>query len=247
MEGWHFFLVIVSALVSSSHICVCGSVMEVTVHQGDNITLYCDCKVSFGVYIIWYRNCSHDNQPSLVLRTRQRSSGQTLPPRFDFVKNQSSESYDLLIQNLIEADEGLYYCGTTEPKVEDQDKIYRRSIYSYGNFTTRIVFKRNETSLCESTPDCDACWILLVSLCPALSVLSSLLSSLVVYNLCKKKAEEPPGDQQRPHARDQTGQIQDDDVCYAALEIHQTSQRPKKKKPKNSDFSTYSAINTLRN
>ncbi|XP_041639992.1 uncharacterized protein LOC121507731 isoform X2 [Cheilinus undulatus] len=203
MEGWHIFLVIVSALVSSSHICVCGSVMEVTVNQGDNITLYCDCKTSVGVYIIWYRNCSHNNQPSLVLISR------TLPPRFDFVKNQSSESYDLLIQNLTESDEGLYYCGTTEPKVEDQDKIYSRNIYSYGNLTTRIVF--NSLSA-DNVPHMSS-WML--PIIPAITVLSSLISFILVYLFCQKT------ESQRAKIRTKTRMIssqnQDKDVCWTQV------------------------------
>ncbi|GLD66409.1 uncharacterized protein AKAME5_001780300 [Lates japonicus] len=77
------------------------------------------------------------------------------------------------------------------------------------------------------------------------AVLSSLLTSLVVYQLCQKKAEQPQVDWERLDTRGQRRLNQDEDVCYAALEIRQPSQRPKKKK-QSSDFSTYSAINTSR-
>uniref|UniRef100_A0A3Q3EKZ4 Ig-like domain-containing protein n=1 Tax=Labrus bergylta TaxID=56723 RepID=A0A3Q3EKZ4_9LABR len=97
--------------------CVCGSELKVTVRPGDNITLYCDCKRSTGVYIMWYRNCSHENQPSLVLKRNTGSWTESLPPNFHLLKNQSSDSYDLLILNITESDEGLYYCGTEEPKI----------------------------------------------------------------------------------------------------------------------------------
>ncbi|GLD72722.1 uncharacterized protein AKAME5_002404700 [Lates japonicus] len=164
--------------------------------------------------------------------------------RISLRKNQSSESYNLLIKNITDSDEGLYYCGTEQPKVEDKTKVERKYIYRYGNVTTRIVLINSS----EPHQDCGSCWTLLFSLCPAFAVLSSLLSSLLVYHLCGKTgtAKEPHVDEEGPATRGHTRGNQDEDVCYAALEIRQVSQRPKKKKIQSSDFSTYSAINTSR-
>lgn len=124
--------------------------LEVTIRPGDNIILYCDCKTSYGVNIVWYRNCSHKNQPSLVLKQNLNAwihSSDALValnpiPRFYFVKNNFSESYDLLIMNTTDSDEGLYYCGTEQTKVEDNGYITRRFVYRYGNITTRILFSK---------------------------------------------------------------------------------------------------------
>ncbi|XP_060917177.1 uncharacterized protein LOC132992070 isoform X2 [Labrus mixtus] len=248
MEGRHVVLLLVSAVVSLSPDCVCGSELKVTIRPGDNITLYCDCKTSTGVYIVWYKTCSRENQPSLVLKANMYLREESPPPNFHLLKNQSSESFDLLIQNITESDEGLYYCGTEEPKVEDKEHITSKDFYSYSNITTRIIFNAepNATSCPKMPQDCNECWILLFCLCPVLSIVSSLLSSLVVYHCCKK-AEEHPVDQQRPDTRGHPRQSQDDDVCYAAVEIRQKSKRPKKKKePQTSDFCTYSAINASR-
>ncbi len=121
--------------------------MEQTVRPGDNITLYCDCKLSIGVYIVWYRNCSHENQPSLVLSTRPGlSSFIKNYPRFEFVRNSSSESYDLLIMNVTDSDEGLYYCGTERTRVEDGKYIMKIYDYTYGNITTRITLRTQSLS-----------------------------------------------------------------------------------------------------
>uniref|UniRef100_G3PU84 Ig-like domain-containing protein n=1 Tax=Gasterosteus aculeatus TaxID=69293 RepID=G3PU84_GASAC len=201
MDGLHTFLVALLGVASCSHDWISGSV---TVRPGDNITLYCDCKSSTGLYIVWYRNCSHENQPPLVLK-------------------------------------GIYYCGTEEKKVEDKELIGRQTLYRNGNVTTRVLISPDCSDSLLQTPEClcPLCWTLLVSLCPAIAVLSSVLSSLLVYHLCQKKAPQP--DQQTPQRR----QHGDEDVCYAALEIQQTSHRPKKK-IQSSDFSTYSAINTSR-
>ncbi|KAM6940880.1 uncharacterized protein PEZ65_003013 [Lycodopsis pacificus] len=166
-------------------------------------------------------------------------------PRFHFVRNYSSESYDLMIINTTDSDQGLYYCGTEHTKVEDNTIITSRPVYRYGNITTRILFddKASEPR-CLNTRDCGVCWMLLYSLCPALAGLSCVLSSLLVYHLCQKTAKEPKSDVKRPDARGQTSENKDEDVCYAALEIRQASQRPQKKKQMIQSAATYSAINT---
>ena len=141
--------VCIPGVVSCSHDGISGSVLEVTVRPGDNITLYCDCKLSTGIFIVWYRNCSHENQPSLVLRTKIKRDATDkeytnfLNPftRFHLVENESSDSYDLLIMNITDSDEGLYYCGTEQIKVEDKTTISDRNVYAYGT-VTRIVFSK---------------------------------------------------------------------------------------------------------
>uniref|UniRef100_A0A671XFY5 Ig-like domain-containing protein n=1 Tax=Sparus aurata TaxID=8175 RepID=A0A671XFY5_SPAAU len=123
---------------------VTGSVLEVSVRPGDNITLYCDCKKSTGVYIVWYRNCSHDHQPPLILKITRNQAGFFLKisPRFMFVDNTSSNSLDLLIMNITESDEGIYYCGTQHTKVEGKDHIGSKYDHSYGNIKTRIILSK---------------------------------------------------------------------------------------------------------
>ncbi len=92
---------------------------------------------------MWYRNCSHENQPSFVLKGL---TGSTNPlefyRRFEFVRNYSSESYDLLIKNITDLDEGLYYCGTEQLKLVDEKCITTTNIYTHGNVTTRILVSK---------------------------------------------------------------------------------------------------------
>ena len=99
---------------------------------------------------MWYRNCSHENQPSLVLKLNRDAWKQdtdvpsfTNPlPRFHFLKNQSFESYDLQIMNVTDSDEGLYYCGTEQNKLGGEDTIISGKIYRYGSITTRILLSK---------------------------------------------------------------------------------------------------------
>lgn len=137
-------------VASCSHVKMPGPVLKMRVRPGDNITLYCDCKFSTGVYINWYRNSSHENHTTLLLAhkgDRNTPYLQRYFPNFHYLRNFSSKSYDLLILNITDADEGLYYCGTEEPKVEYREYIEGKTIYSHGNRATRIIC--GKFSLCK--------------------------------------------------------------------------------------------------
>ncbi|CAB1327138.1 unnamed protein product [Coregonus sp. 'balchen'] len=102
----------------------------------------------------------------------------------------------------------------------------------------------------SSSPDvdCGLCWMLLFSLCPVSALLSSLLSSFCVYSFCRTTA---PAETQVPLNRTTTRgsdsrEKEEGDLFYASLDIRQGQRRPKKKRSQNSDFSTYTAINTSR-
>uniref|UniRef100_A0A3Q2DUQ1 Immunoglobulin V-set domain-containing protein n=1 Tax=Cyprinodon variegatus TaxID=28743 RepID=A0A3Q2DUQ1_CYPVA len=90
-------------------------------------------------------NCSHQHQPTLEVKTIGHATYienfESLYPRFKFLRNQSSDSYDLLIINVTDSDEGLYYCGTFENKVEKEKNgnIVLKDVYVYGNISTRIT------------------------------------------------------------------------------------------------------------
>ncbi|XP_033985286.1 uncharacterized protein LOC117481626 isoform X4 [Trematomus bernacchii] len=209
MEGLRIVLVIL-LVVSCTHDWTSGSELEMTVRPGDNITLYCDCKILTGVYIVWYRNCSHENQPSLVLNTDRKYL------RFHFVRNSSSESYDLLIINITETDEGLYYCGTKQFKVEKNEQITYSDIYTHGNVSTRIHVNSS------SCPDPGGhilnpvvTWMMVLT--PAFTILTSLISFILVYLFCQKTDKDPQILQKRLNTRIQTRWDQDEDLCFTRV------------------------------
>ena len=118
--------------------------VELTVRPGENVTLYCDCKLSRGERNVWYRNCSHDNQPTFTLKWGSRDhyneeNGDHFS-HLHLVWNDSSNSLDLLIKNITDSHLGLYYCGTEEVTVVAGDKVSGKYIHTYGNVTTRISF-----------------------------------------------------------------------------------------------------------
>lgn len=220
---------------------VSGTVVHV--RPGQNVTLFCDCKSSDGALIAWFRNCSHVDQPSLVLKLVKKylpySSNDELMsplPRFQFVVNKSSNSYDLLITNVSESDEGQYFCGTDTNRVEGEKYITKTYVYSYGK-ATRI--KMSTVSLNSSAQEprpkhSDVCWTLLYSLTPSVALVSSLITLCVVCYQNDKKAR---------NLTITAANTEKDDVCYAALKIRRVSQGPKRLNY-SSDFSTYSAVKT---
>ncbi|KAJ8000558.1 hypothetical protein DPEC_G00181350 [Dallia pectoralis] len=253
--------------VCSSQDGISGS--ELRVRPGDNVTLYCDCRTSTGIYVTWFRNCSHENQPTLVIqqltwlsvtdtdvqnvRESVISDNYLNPfPRFTLLWN-SNNTIDLLIENITESDLGLYYCGTVENKVVDEGGtgyIKQKKIYQYGNLTYRLLFDNltgsEVVSATSPHADCRWCWILLFSLCPVSALLSSLLSFSCFFVLCRKTAQTEsrvPLNRMTTSGMD-SREKEEGELYYAPLEIRQGQTRPKKKSVQNSDFSTYSAINT---
>uniref|UniRef100_A0A3P9KEF6 Ig-like domain-containing protein n=1 Tax=Oryzias latipes TaxID=8090 RepID=A0A3P9KEF6_ORYLA len=113
------------------------SVSEVTVRRGDNITLYCDCKMGDGELTVWFRNCSNENHTVLVL-TAEAYLQQFGKTRFIWTKNISSDSYDLTIINVTYSDEGFYYCANEKNKVEDKKQVNVRSLYNYSSIIRKI-------------------------------------------------------------------------------------------------------------
>ncbi|CAG5940986.1 unnamed protein product [Menidia menidia] len=186
MDGLHITVVILLGFSSSSYGQTFVSEKEVTANPGDNVTLHCDCKLSTGVLTVWFRNCSHENQPTFVLEYDKTNFDYLFPSRFDFVKNFSSNSYDLLITNVSHSDEGIYYCGNHQIKVEQKEKITRKNTYTFSNKTTRLTIKpsRLHVDVNKTQQHCDVDhrdvdWKLLFFPCLSVAFVSSLLSSLL--------------------------------------------------------------------
>ncbi|KAK7930041.1 hypothetical protein WMY93_006436 [Mugilogobius chulae] len=189
-------LLILIGLMSSEHSAVYGSVLDVSVRSGENIVMFCDCTLSPGVLVMWYRNCSHKHQPMLVLKLRTKYlhnlrndpvSWMTPLPRFQFIKNVSSNSYDLLITNITKSDEGLYFCGTETHKLDD-DKGNLQKTYSYefGSASTQITLKSSEISNDFCNAQSHHPFVSLLTLMPAAVILFSNVCFILIYHHCQK-------------------------------------------------------------
>ena len=146
----HLILILIESIFHSGAVVSCQDVLsnpvvELTVRPGQNVTLYCDCKLTTNVNLVWYRNCSHEYQPTLSLNWKDRDEG-----LFEYEENgrnffhlnilwnASSNSYDLLIKNITDSHLGLYYCGTEKQSGKKGNKT--KYIDTYGKIITRIVF-----------------------------------------------------------------------------------------------------------
>ncbi|KAI4873143.1 hypothetical protein NFI96_025290 [Prochilodus magdalenae] len=108
---------------------ISGLVVEMRVKPGDNATIYCDCPRRTRYTVIWLRKSSHKVEPSLIRFTEASEL-----PRYSFKWNSSSQTYDLLVENITESDLGLYYCAlnTSGGRLPD--------VYYEGNRTTFLSF-----------------------------------------------------------------------------------------------------------
>ncbi|KAL1282600.1 hypothetical protein QQF64_001403 [Cirrhinus molitorella] len=223
-----------------------GEEVEMKVRPGDNITLYCDRSLTLGSYIVWIRNCSHENQPSLIIDYEKLTK--KIFPRFSFIQNSYSNSFDLHITNISVSDLGLYYCAKLDNNITKDSKgiVYSLKVYYYGNQITRLSLKVDQVSSCSgalnttSTPppvsDCLLCWMLLFSVCLA----CFLFSSICVYCLCCKKTTDAATDQKNRLSGRNTAECTDEEVCYASLDVITKRQKQRKtKRVQSSDFSTY--------
>ncbi|KAM9398628.1 uncharacterized protein ACWYII_031196 [Salvelinus alpinus] len=238
-------LITLLCAVSSSQDGISAAEVELRVRPGDNIVLHCDIKH----YLVtdWYRNSSVGNGSHF------RISKSNPVRRFYFLLR-SQQFYDLLITNVSESDLGLYYCGSWQKPVVNKEgslsdtetAIGDEEVYHHGNVITSLSFETSPTEPSSPDEDCGLCWMLLISLCPVSALLSSLLSSTCVYSFCRTTA--PTDSQIKTTIRGSESRVQaEGDLFYASLDIRQGQRTPKKKKRvQNSDFSTYSAINTSR-
>ncbi len=123
--------------------------MEMKVSPGDNITLYCDLSINLGSVVEWIRNCSHENQPSLIIDYMKLYL--EIFQRFSFIHNPYNNSHDLHITNISASDLGLYYCAKVEKKVNKNEKgiLSGSEVYYYGNRTTRLSLKGKKTILLD--------------------------------------------------------------------------------------------------
>ncbi|XP_043104928.1 uncharacterized protein LOC122351709 [Puntigrus tetrazona] len=226
-----------------------GEEVEMKVRPGENITLFCDRSLSVGLFIVWIRNCSHENQPSLIIDFRQGFKWDLkIFQRFSLIHNPYNNSLDLHITNVTVSDLGLYYCAEVENKVNKDEKgiISSSIVYYYGNQTTRLSLEKvTSCSEASAPPDCVLCWTLLFSVCPVCVLLSSLLSSICVFCLCCKKSTDAANDQKDKVKGRNTAECTDEEVCYASLDVISKRQKQgKTKRVQSSDFSTYAQVRT---
>ncbi|XP_056092158.1 uncharacterized protein LOC130071392 [Rhinichthys klamathensis goyatoka] len=237
MERARVTVVIFACVLFCEHQSVFGTEVDMRVKTGASITLYSDCDIPLGSHIVWLRNCSHEHQPLLLIDSSKLFLWTF--PRFSFVQNSSSNSYDLHIENVSVSDEGIYYCAIDERKVNDVHGVIG-SQYQYGNRRTHLSvlesksFHTETFNITSTFPVSDLYSKLLFSVCPV----CVLLFSISVYCLCQRKTTVSAATQTENSFFER-----EDEVCYASLN---TLSMLKKKRLQSSDFTTYTEVRTKR-
>ncbi|XP_060748473.1 uncharacterized protein LOC132861114 [Tachysurus vachellii] len=255
METSRVALIALVCVVFSSQKRISGAEVEMRVRPGDDVTLYCDCVWKVGFYPVWFRNCSDENHPTVKISMTDLRDGDVLGgdfKRYSLVLNVSTNTQNLLIKNITESDQGLYYCALSEKKVTDYKNGTIRFVYvyHYGNKSTRLSVLEPCHSVSEESVSCVS-WSLVFSVCVVCVLLSSLLSSICVYCVCtnttkaRVKADLTGSDKRTTLRREEVG---DDEVCYASLDTQKLERKKMKRKKRiqHSDFSTYSEVRTER-
>ncbi|XP_048042524.1 tyrosine-protein phosphatase non-receptor type substrate 1-like [Megalobrama amblycephala] len=132
----------IAALVALSCIYweVSGKLVEVVVRLGDNATLHCDCEFIMAQEIRWVKIWSPQIQQPLIISAY--SSLLEPIPRFSMSWNNTSKSYDLVIENITEADLGLYYCSRVEKTtMEEEGKILEKDWYHTGDTVINLTYR----------------------------------------------------------------------------------------------------------
>ncbi|XP_052454710.1 uncharacterized protein LOC128014973 [Carassius gibelio] len=224
---------------------VSGTLVEVVVKPGDNATLHCDCEVVIGQDFHWVKSCSSQIQPPLII-SAYKSLLQPIP-RYTLFYNDTSESYDLAIENITEADLGLYYCSRVEArKVKKNGIIFEEDVYYTGDTLINLTYVVPSESPSGPGRDCWQCWLILLTAYPTFNILSAILAFVCGYKCCHNSAlKESEGHQNGSEMQRQLSQEQevDTEVCYASLNIPKRgSKRTKSNLLQCSDFSVYNGI-----
>ncbi|MFT7807452.1 uncharacterized protein LOC111853144 isoform X1 [Arapaima gigas] len=216
-----------------------------TIQPGDNVTLHCDVKNELRT--IWYRQCSHENQPPREISSQEIMRNPV--PRYSFVWNDSSHSFGLWIENITESDLGLYYCSAQFTKIETRNKfVYSEDIYNFGNVTTRLQFPVDSLSSTAKPNDCLPAtvqnWILMAGV-PAACVLLSIPLCVFTYWLGKTKGLKQFKVKERntrtiPHGNREQGEAEH--LNYITLQYRKEHRRCKTMTGHSDEVVTYSEI-----
>ncbi|XP_050977061.1 uncharacterized protein LOC127172050 [Labeo rohita] len=216
-----------------------GEEVQMKVRPGDNITLYCDRSLSLGSSTVWIRNCSHENQPSLIIDFRKLKISKIFQ-HFSFIYNPYSNSHGLHITNISVSDLGLYYCAEEQNMENKKDILSSSKVYYYGKRTTRLSLEMTSCSEPSAHPDCLFCWKLF-SVCPVCVLLSSLC---LLWLFCRKPTDSASDQKDKLKNRNIVEET-DNEVCYTSVDVITWRQkRHRETQGESSDFTTYAPVRT---
>ncbi|XP_057205276.1 uncharacterized protein LOC130563611 [Triplophysa rosa] len=233
---------------------VSGKLVEVVVRPGDNAILLCDREIVGGQDTRWVKICSSQIQPPLIVSAQQTL---LLPiSRFSVLWDNISKSFDLMIENITDADLGLYYCSTVEKQIIEHDRLsFEKEVYHTGDTLTKLTYASSDDNECsgssethhDSVSECWQCWLILLTVCPACSLFSASLAFLCGKSCYHKKVFKKSRGLPNTSEMQSQEQIQEQDnieeVCYTSLNIPKQRSKLKRNNPMpNADNSVYNDI-----
>ncbi|KAA0717163.1 hypothetical protein E1301_Tti014374 [Triplophysa tibetana] len=120
------------------------------VRPGDNAMLLCDRQVVVGQDTHWVKICSSQILPPLIVSAQKTL---LLPiSRFSVIWNNISKSFDLMIENITDADLGLYYCSTVEKQFIEHNRLpFEKDVYHTGDTLTRLTYASSDNNECSGS------------------------------------------------------------------------------------------------
>ncbi|XP_058252989.1 uncharacterized protein LOC131357744 isoform X1 [Hemibagrus wyckioides] len=171
---------------------------ELSVNIGDSATLQCCILEKEVGLMVWFKQPNR-KKPQIIV-TVFKSSGEAFHNGFQnsrFQIERSSNCFNMIILNIIQSDEAMYYCALTRPNIVFGDGTYLKI---KGEHVT-IVSETSKTALwnnsvvCEPTPhgnntNSNTQHKSVISLGTALGLCALLIFCLTYYILRRRKRDK---------------------------------------------------------
>ncbi|XP_053538314.1 uncharacterized protein LOC108268779 [Ictalurus punctatus] len=218
---------------------------ELSVNIGDSATLRCCISENEVGMMAWFKQPNRKKPQSIV--QLYKSSGETFyneSQKSHFQIERSSNCFNLIILNIIQSDEAMYYCARIRPNAVFGDGTYLKI---KGDHVT-IASETSKPALCDNSVVCEPTLHgnstnmnthekTVIGLGTALGLCALLIFCLIYIILRRRKfnasIENSPGMRQESEA---------DPLHYAALQFSKRKSKAEKRKTGSSDECVYSDV-----
>ncbi|XP_047658107.1 uncharacterized protein LOC113646070 isoform X2 [Tachysurus fulvidraco] len=224
---------------------------ELSVNIGDSVTLRCcyDSPNVVGIIELFKQPNKKKPQNIVTVYKSNREIFHTGFQKSRFQIERSSNCFNIIILNITESDEAMYYCAVITPSIVFGDGTY---LQIKGDHVT-IASETSKAALCDNSVVCEPTLHgnntktntqhnTVIGLGSALGLCALLIFCLTYYILRRRKAdkinasiEDSPGTMQETEA---------ETLNYAALKFSKKKVKAAERKTGSSDECVYSSVNT---
>ncbi|XP_053486198.1 uncharacterized protein LOC128611017 [Ictalurus furcatus] len=221
---------------------------ELSVNIGDSATLQCCISEKEVGIITWFKQPNRKKPQSIV--TVYKSGGETFyneSQKSHFQIKRSSNCFNMIILNIIQSDEAMYYCALTRRNLVFADGTYLKI---KGDHVT-IASETSTPALCENSVVCEPTLHgnstnmnthekTVLGLGTALGLCALLIFCLIYFILRRRKLnttiENSPGTRQ-------VRESEAEPLNYAAVQFTKRKAKAEKRKTGSADECVYSDVN----